>query len=345
MSRPYPPSTPWMLVLLALACPLAVPSPVQAAAATTAVKRAEAGAPFRLTVRGQSGRVAATQAAKDKRPADTGLRGKKSERIAGADRKPAVRARQKSAKPAGQRSANPADDLLAPLPADIVPAAPRPARARSPGGARPNRDQVQTMITDVSRQYGVERALVAAVVAAESNFNAHAVSPVGAVGLMQVMPATAADYGVDNNTALFDPKTNLKTGTRHLKRLLSKYGNDYGRAIMAYNAGEGTVDRTNSNVTYRETLDYTESVIGHYRRNGGAQATQGALTKVRALRGTLRGKRSFGKARRLLKRYLDPSLLSLKVRPTLTMRMLNPALLEAGPESRPMFELDEEDMR
>jgi hypothetical protein len=196
------------------------------------------------------------------------------------------------------------------------------------------------MITEVARQYGVERQLVAAVVAAESNYNAHAVSPVGAVGLMQVMPATAADYGVDSHAALFDPKTNLKTGTRHLKRLLSKYQNDYGRVIMAYNAGEGVVDRTNSNVTYLETLDYTESVINHYRRNGGAQSTQGALVKVR----TLRGVRSFGKARRLMKKYLDPSLLSLKVKPTLSLRLLNPALHEVGPESRPMFELDPEDL-
>jgi hypothetical protein len=179
------------------------------------------------------------------------------------------------------------------------------------------------------------------VVAAESNYNAHAVSPVGAVGLMQVMPATAADYGVGSHAALFDPKTNLKTGTRHLKRLLSKYRNDYGRVIMAYNAGEGTVDRNGSNVPYLETLNYTEAVIGHYRRNGGAQPTQVALVKVRNLRGV----RSPAKARRLMKRYLDPSLLSLKVRPTLSMRLLNPALHDAGPQSRPMFELDEEDLR
>lgn len=231
-------------------------------------------------------------------------------------------------------------------PGALAPDASNPSPARSslpkpPGGARPSRDQVQSMITEVARQYGVERQLVAAVVAAESNYNAHAVSPVGAVGLMQVMPATAADYGVDSHAALFDPKTNLKTGTRHLKRLLSKYQNDYGRVIMAYNAGEGVVDRTNSNVTYRETLDYTESVIHHYRRNGGIQATQGALVKVRALRGM----RNLGKARRLMKKYLDPSLLSLKVKPTLSLRLLNPALHDVGPESRPMFELDPEDLR
>jgi soluble lytic murein transglycosylase-like protein len=216
-----------------------------------------------------------------------------------------------------------------------------PTRPSSAGGTRPSRVQVHAMIDEVAKQYGVERALVRAVVAAESNFNAQAVSHAGAVGLMQVMPATAGDYGVTSTAALFDPKTNLKTGTRHLKRLLDKYQNDYGRAIMAYNAGEGVVDRTNSNVTYRETLDYTEAVINHYQRNGGAAPTRGTLTKVRSLRGV----RNHGKARRLLKKYLDPSLLSLKVRPTLTMRSLNPALHAVGPESRPMFELDEEAIR
>jgi hypothetical protein len=205
-----------------------------------------------------------------------------------------------------------------------------------PGGSRPSRPQVQAMIAEVAKQFGVEHALVQAVVAAESNYDAHAVSPAGAVGLMQVMPATAGDYGVNSIPALFEPRTNLKTGTRHLKRLLEKYGNDYGRVIMAYNAGEGVVDRTNSNVTFRETLDYTEAVINNYRRDGGTRPTQAALVKVQSLRGM----RSTGQARRLLKRYLDPSLLSLKVKPTLSLRSLNPALHDAGPESRPMFELD-----
>jgi hypothetical protein len=218
-----------------------------------------------------------------------------------------------------------------------VPRAPLP---RAPGGAKPSRDQVGAMIDAVADEFGVERQLVRAVVAAESNFNAHAVSPVGAVGLMQVMPATAGDYGVKSHEALFDPKTNLKTGTRHLKRLLKKYQGDYGRVIMAYNAGEGVVDRTNSNVTYQETLNYTEAVIKHYRRQGGSAPTQGALSKIHALRGM----RNKGQARRLLKRYLDPSLLSLKVKPTLSLRSLNPALHRVGPESRPMFELDVEAM-
>ncbi|WP_295385529.1 lytic transglycosylase domain-containing protein [uncultured Thiodictyon sp.] len=223
-----------------------------------------------------------------------------------------------------------------------LPAAPARAPLPSPpSGPKPSREQVRAMIDEVAKQYGVERELVRAVVGAESNFNAHAVSRVGAVGLMQVMPATAGDYGVTSTAALFDPKTNLRTGTRHLKRLLDKYKGDYGRVIMAYNAGEGVVDRTNSNVTYQETLDYTEAVIGNYRRGGGAAPTAGALTKVRLLRGM----RNRGQARRLLKKYLDPSLLSLKVKPTLALYSLSPALHAVGPESRPMFELDQRSMR
>ncbi len=213
---------------------------------------------------------------------------------------------------------------------------PKPSRPAPPSRPRASRAQIMAMISSVARHYGVEEQLVRAVVAAESNYNAHAVSPVGAVGLMQLMPPTAADYGVTSAQALFDPETNLRTGTRHLKRLLQKYNNDYGRVVMAYNAGEGVVDRTNSRVTYLETLNYTEAVIQNYRRNGGAAPTQAALSQVYALRGV----KSTRQARRLLKKYLDPSLLSLKVKPTLDVRFLNPALHDVGPESRPMFELD-----
>ncbi|MBK1720983.1 lytic transglycosylase domain-containing protein [Thiocystis violacea] len=217
----------------------------------------------------------------------------------------------------------------------------RPARPKPPTRARPSRAEVAAMIDRVARQYGVEASLVRAVVAAESNYNAHAVSGAGAVGLMQLMPPTAADYGVYSVDALFDAETNLRAGTRHLKRLLKKYGNDYGRVIMAYNAGEGVVDRTNSRVTYLETLNYTEAVIKNYRRHGGKAPTQAALSQVYALRGV----RNTGQARRLMKKYLDPSLLSLKVKPTLDVHFLNPSLHEVGPESKPMFELDSSALR
>ncbi|NCC29976.1 MAG: lytic transglycosylase domain-containing protein [Gammaproteobacteria bacterium] len=228
---------------------------------------------------------------------------------------------------------SPATEGAETRPPEVAPA--KPALPAAPNRPRPSRAEVMAMIPEVARRHGVEEELVRAVVAAESNYNAHAVSRAGAVGLMQLMPPTAADYGVTSVADLFDPKINLDTGTRHLKRLLRKYNNDYGRVIMAYNAGEGVVDRTNSQVTYLETLNYTEAVITYYRRNGGTQPTQVALNQVRTLRGT----RDLGKARRLMKKYLDPSLLSLKVKPTLDLRRLNPALHEVGPESKPMFEL------
>lgn len=227
------------------------------------------------------------------------------------------------------------DSAPVPEPAPVAEPA-RPVRPTPPERPRPSRAEVQALIPDVARRHGVEEALIRAVVAAESNYNAHAVSPVGAVGLMQLMPPTAADYGVTSVADLFDPRINLNTGTRHIKRLLRKYKNDYGRVIMAYNAGEGVVDRTNSQVTYQETLNYTEAVIRHYRRYGGTAPTQTALDQVQ----TLRTVRNTSQARRLLKKYLDPALLSLKVKPTLDVRSLNPALHDVGPESKPMFELN-----
>ena len=215
----------------------------------------------------------------------------------------------------------------------LVPAKTLPTPPDKP---RPSKKKLKPLIDRTANRYGVERELVHAVVAAESAYNTHAVSRAGAIGLMQVMPRTAADYGVTNASALFDPKINLNTGTRHLKRLLGKYKNDYGRTIMAYNAGEGTVDRTNSNVTYAETLNYTAAVIRNYRRNGGKQPTEAAMRKVAALK-KISGS---GKGRRLMKKYLDPSLLSLSVRTTLPIRFLDPGLHRAGPESRPMIVLE-----
>jgi len=205
-----------------------------------------------------------------------------------------------------------------------------------PDKPRPNKKTLKPLIDGTAKKYGVERELVHAVVAAESAYNAHAVSRAGAIGLMQVMPRTAADYGVSDPAALFDPKVNVKTGTRHLKRLLSKYKNDYGRVIMAYNAGEGTVDRTNSNVTYAETLNYTAAVIRNYRRNGGKHPTEAAMKKVAMLKKIS----NRGKGRRLLKKYLDPSLLSLSIRTTLPVRYLDPGLHRASPKSRPMIVLE-----
>lgn len=166
----------------------------------------------------------------------------------------------------------------------------------SADGARLSREQILSLIDRTASRYGVERALARAVTAAESAYDSRAVSPVGARGLMQVMPATAADYGVTHADALFDPEVNVTTGVRHLKRLLDKYANDYAQAIMAYNAGEGAVDRSGGQLTYLETLNYTETVIRHYRNHGGNQPTADVLKKVAALR-QLRGTPASASAR------------------------------------------------
>jgi hypothetical protein len=87
---------------------------------------------------------------------------------------------------------------------------------------------------------------------------------------MQVMPATASDYGVQSTDALFDPNTNLDTGMRHFRRLLDKYGN-IGQAVMAYNAGEGALERSGGFVTYAETQRYTHAVVLSYLRKKGVE--------------------------------------------------------------------------
>jgi len=198
----------------------------------------------------------------------------------------------------------------------------------------PDRAKIDALVEAAAKRHGVELALVKAVVAAESAYDTQAVSRVGALGLMQIMPGTGADYGVSERERLFDPEINLDTGTRHLKRLLGKYKNDYGRVIMAYNAGEGVVDRTGSMVTYSETLSYTEAVIRHYRRNGGTKPTDEALAKVRQLR-----KLKSNQASQLLARYLDLNLPSLRG-PSRTIRVVAPGFDENGPKRRPMIVLE-----
>ncbi len=123
-----------------------------------------------------------------------------------------------------------------------------------------NRKRLTPAIDRLARQYRVEPALVHAVIAAESGYNPRAVSPAGAIGLMQLLPATAREYGVED---LFDPIANLTAGTRHLSRLLRKYRN-ISHALAAYNAGEGAVKRYRRSVTYLETRKYVVRVIKYY---------------------------------------------------------------------------------
>jgi len=112
-------------------------------------------------------------------------------------------------------------------------------------------------IERVAREYGISPDLVKAVALVESGFDPHAVSPKGARGLMQLMPATAQRYGVRD---LFDPLENLRAGMRHLRDLLDEFGGNVTLALAAYNAGSGAVRRHGGVPAYPETRAYVNKI-------------------------------------------------------------------------------------
>ena len=128
-----------------------------------------------------------------------------------------------------------------------------------------NREKIEQMIREVSARYRVDPALVRAVMQTESNWNSSAVSRKGALGLMQLVPGTAQQLGVNN---AFDPKQNLDGGVRYLHTLLERYNGDLDKALAAYNAGPGAVDRARGVPRFRETRDYVQKVTDSYFRPG-----------------------------------------------------------------------------
>lgn len=145
-----------------------------------------------------------------------------------------------------------ADDHTADPAAEPV----RTVRVSASEGARAYDDLIEEHAT----RSGVRRDLVRAVIQVESGFNARAVSPKGAMGLMQLMPATARKLGVAN---AFDPAQNIRGGVAYLRQLLDRYDGNEKLALAAYNAGPGAVDRHGQAVPpYRETRDYVSRVNG-----------------------------------------------------------------------------------
>ena len=125
-----------------------------------------------------------------------------------------------------------------------------------PGG------DLRALAEAAARRHGLDPALVLAVVHVESGFRPDAVSPKGARGLMQLMPGTATRLGVEDS---FDPEQNLDGGTRHLGDLIARYNGDVKRALAAYNAGEGAVERHRGVPPYGETRAYVRNVLRRYR--------------------------------------------------------------------------------
>jgi soluble lytic murein transglycosylase-like protein len=110
--------------------------------------------------------------------------------------------------------------------------------------------------------------LVEALVAVESNFNTHAISPKGARGLMQLMPTTAKRYGMKHEQELHNPAKNIDMGVRHLKDLLNLHNGQVSLAIASYNAGQGAVSKYGQRIPqYRETMIYVPAVLAYMARS------------------------------------------------------------------------------
>ena len=124
-------------------------------------------------------------------------------------------------------------------------------------------DRYAPLMKKAAREHSLDQALLRAMIAVESGFDPYAVSPKGAVGLMQLMPETARRYGVRN---LYDPAENIQGGAKYLRDLMRKFNNDLSLTLAAYNAGEDAIVQYGHRIPpYRETLQYVPRVLTLYR--------------------------------------------------------------------------------
>jgi hypothetical protein len=145
----------------------------------------------------------------------------------------------------------------------ITGSVPASSPAPSPDNTKPKSGAYDPIIEKYASNYQLDASLIRSIIATESGFNAKAVSPKGARGLMQLMPATAARLGVKNS---FDPEENIRGGVRHFRSLMDNFGNNLTLSLAAYNAGENLVQRLGRVPNFKETRDYVESVTRRYGR-------------------------------------------------------------------------------
>jgi soluble lytic murein transglycosylase-like protein len=150
-------------------------------------------------------------------------------------------------------------------------AAHAPSRLLAFFDVAPGYRQVRSHLREASTTHNIDYELLQALIATESGFDSGAVSPKGAIGLMQVMPATAERYGLTSDRKasvekkLTDPRTNIRTGARYLSYLLQLFPGKLELALAAYNAGEGAVQRAGNRIPdFRETRNYVRTVMQLY---------------------------------------------------------------------------------
>jgi soluble lytic murein transglycosylase-like protein len=161
--------------------------------------------------------------------------------------------------PAESVSGFEADDYVAPPPARVA-AAVVPVAAAAPRPVEP-----KVLLHDAAVKYALPPKFVESVAKVESALKQNAVSPKGAIGVMQLMPATAKALDADPNIT----EQNIDAGTHLLRELLIKYDGDVVKALAAYNAGTGAVDKYQGLPPYPETQTYVDRVITNYKKSGG----------------------------------------------------------------------------
>ena len=155
---------------------------------------------------------------------------------------------------------------------------------RTPRRREPTQD-LALLIDRHARERGLDPVLVQAVIQAESAYDARAVSKKGAIGLMQLMPETARELGVDP----WDPEQNVRGGTLYLRRLIDSFGGDLQLALAGYNAGPGAVKRYGGIPPYQETTGYVSRVLALYHgRPVAVKAARSAPARSAAATGSAR---------------------------------------------------------
>ena len=161
----------------------------------------------------------------------------------------------------------PAASIAAFEAAESMPAPPAPAQKSEPAPPPTPSFTPKQLVDEAAMRNGLPPAFVHSVARVESAYRADAVSPKGAIGIMQLMPETAAKLEADPR----DPAQNIEAGTRHLRDLLVRYNGETRKALAAYNAGAGAVERYGDVPPYPETRMYVEKVLRLYQKLSSEQ--------------------------------------------------------------------------